>query len=75
MKISMSIDNAQNYSLKFLNLIAGFDLIGKEDGSWSLLHFAELLNFKAEQAKNARLSFRYVLHTGETNWTSDVNPI
>lgn len=51
---------------KFPNFVAGFDLVGQEDGSPQLINYAEnLLNLPED--------IQLFLHAGETNWYGSID--
>ncbi|XP_039219076.1 adenosine deaminase 2 isoform X3 [Crotalus tigris] len=63
-QIKEAIHTAIKLRTKFPNTVAGFDLVGWEDGGYSLWELKEALSLPETQG----IKLPYFFHAGETNW-------
>lgn len=63
-EIKEAVDVALHLKEKFPDIMAGFDLVGQEDGGHPLWYFKEPLSIPALKGVN----LTYFFHAGETDW-------
>ncbi|XP_045056492.2 adenosine deaminase 2 isoform X3 [Desmodus rotundus] len=62
--IAKSVQMAMKLQTKFPGMVAGFDLVGREDTGHSLHHYRAALTIPASQG----YKLPYFFHAGETDW-------
>ncbi|XP_060162628.1 adenosine deaminase 2 isoform X1 [Globicephala melas] len=62
--ITKSIQTAMELRAKFPGMVAGFDLVGREDTGHSLYDYKEVLMIPASRG----IKLPYFFHAGETDW-------
>ncbi|MBN3319018.1 ADA2 deaminase, partial [Atractosteus spatula] len=63
-QVKKAVEDAMRLKTKFPEVMAGFDLVGYEDGGNPLWYFREPLSLPAQRG----FQLQYFFHAGETDW-------